>query len=244
MTRLFVALLIAAGAVSRCGDAAPSEPVRVEEWAAGKLVSAAVIESWGGEQNCFAILPIDSVKAAAMVAGGSYPEQGALISLDELRCLHVLHVNADRDTLCGEMICNAAIADDLIDIFRELFHQGYAIERMVPIDEYGADDELSMRANNSSSFCYRVIAGSTRLSNHAKGRAVDLNPLYNPYVKTSNGKTVIQPSNAGPYLDRSADIPYKIDENDAAYKLFIAHGFTWGGSWTSLKDYQHFEKEQ
>ena len=115
---------------------------------------------------------------------------------------------------------------------------------MVPIDEYGADDELSMRANNSSSFCYRVIAGSTRLSNHAKGRAVDLNPLYNPYVKTSNGKTVIQPSNAGPYLDRSADIPYKIDENDAAYKLFIAHGFTWGGSWTSLKDYQHFEKEQ
>lgn len=244
MTRLFVALLIAAGAVSRCGDAAPSEPVRVEEWAAGKLVSAAVIESWGGEQNCFAILPIDSVKAAAMVAGGSYPERGALISLDELRCLHVLHVNADRDTLCGEMICNAAIADDLIDIFRELFHQGYAIERMVPIDEYGADDELSMRANNSSSFCYRVIAGSTRLSNHAKGRAVDLNPLYNPYVKTSNGKTVIQPSNAGPYLDRSADIPYKIDENDAAYKLFIAHGFTWGGSWTSLKDYQHFEKEQ
>ncbi|MBR5736849.1 MAG: M15 family metallopeptidase [Bacteroidales bacterium] len=180
--------------------------------------------------------------AACMVEGGSYPAEGALISLDELCCLRVLHVNADRDTMCGEMICNKAIAADLLDIFRELYHQSYPIERMVPIDEYGADDEQSMRANNSSSFCYRVIAGSTRLSKHASGMAVDLNPLYNPYVKTSNGKTVIQPSTAGPYVNRKADFPYKIDVNDEAYKQFVAHGFTWGGAWTSLKDYQHFEK--
>ena len=140
------------------------------------------------------------------------------------------------------MVCNKAIAADLIDIFRELYHQGYPIERMVRIDEYGADDESSMRANNSSSFCYRAIAGSTKLSNHAKGLAVDLNPLYNPYVKTTNGKTVIQPSTAEAYVDRKGDYPYKIDRDDLAYKLFIAHGFTWGGAWTSLKDYQHFEK--
>ena len=242
MIRLLLVILLSAGAVSHCSRAEEAQTAPVEEWAAAKHVTAATIESWGGEDACFVALPIDSTKAASMIAGGSYPAEGALISLDELRCLHVLHVNLDRDTLCGEMICNAAIAADLLDIFRELFHQSYPIELMVPIDEYGAVDEDSMRANNSSSFCYRVIAGSTRLSNHARGMAVDLNPLYNPYVKTTNGKTVIQPATAEPYVDRKADYPYKIDENDAAYKLFIAHGFTWGGSWTSLKDYQHFEK--
>ena len=216
MIRLLLAILLSAGAVSHCSRAEEVQAAPVEEWAAAKHITAATIESWGGEDACFVALPIDSTKAASMIAGGSYPAEGALISLDELRCLHVLHVNLDRDTLCGEMICNAAIAADLLDIFRELFHQSYPIELMVPIDEYGAVDEDSMRANNSSSFCYRVIAGSTR--------------------------TVIQPATAEPYVDRKADYPYKIDENDAAYKLFIAHGFTWGGSWTSLKDYQHFEK--
>jgi hypothetical protein len=243
MIRLLLAVLLGAGVVSDCGRA-QEEPqaAPVETWEAGKVVTAAVIDSWGGEESCFAVLPIDSTMQAAMIAGGSYPASGALIGFDELRCIRVLHVNLDRDTLCGEMVCNKAIAADLVDIFRELFHLSYPIERMVRIDEYGAVDEDSMRANNSSSFCYRAIAGSTKLSNHAKGMAVDINPLYNPYVKTTNGKTVIQPSTAGLYVDRKADYPYKIDENDAAYKLFVAHGFTWGGAWTSLKDYQHFEK--
>ena len=243
MIRILLALLLGAGVVSEC-NRTQEEPQAAprQEWVAGMNVTAETIAGWGGEENCFAVLPIDSTMAAKMVAGGSYPAEGALISLDELRCIHVLHVNLDRDTLAGEMICNKTIADDLIDIFRELFHQGYPIERMVPIDAYGADDELSMRANNSSSFCYRVIAGSTRLSNHARGLAVDLNPLYNPYIKITDGKSVLQPATAGAYLDRDADFPYKIDTSDAAYKLFIAHGFTWGGAWTSLKDYQHFEK--
>ena len=243
MIRLLLAVLLGAGLVSDCGRAQEESPSALPvEWKAGMTVTAADIEDLGGEESCFAILPVDSAMAARMIAGGSYPAEGALIGLDELRCIRVLHVNLDRDTLAGEMVCNKAIADDLVAIFRELFHQGYPIERMVPIYEYGADDEKSMRANNSSSFCYRVIAGSTRLSKHASGMAVDLNPLYNPYVKTTDGKTVIQPATAGPYVDRKADYPYKIDEKDAAYKLFVAHGFTWGGAWNSLKDYQHFEK--
>ena len=242
MIRLLLSVILASGLVSQCSRTQePQAPPR-QEWVAGQTVTAATIAGWGGEDSCFAVLPIDNAMAARMVEGGSYPAEGALIGIDELRCLRVLHVNAGRDTLCGEMVCNKAITADLLEIFRELFHQSYAIERMVPIDEYGADDEQSMRANNSSSFCYRVIAGSTKLSKHASGMAVDLNPLYNPYVKTSNGKTVIQPATAGPYVDRKAGFPYKIDEDDAAYKLFVAHGFTWGGAWTSLKDYQHFEK--
>ena len=69
-----------------------------------------------------------------------------------------------------------------------------------------------------------------------------MNPLYNPYVKNTAHATICQPQNALDYIDRSREFSYKIDENDLCYQLFTAHGFTWGGSWNSVKDYQHFEK--
>jgi hypothetical protein len=100
-----------------------------------------------------------------------------------------------------------------------------------------------MRANNSTCFCYRTVKGSNKLSAHARGMAVDINALYNPYYRRSrNGKVTVQPSNALKYCDRSASFPYKIDRNDLLYKLFIKHGFRWGGAWRTVKDYQHFEK--
>ena len=71
--------------------------------------------------------------------------------------------------------------------------------------------------------------------------AVDINTRYNPYIKKVNGKLSIEPANGAEYMDRTKDFPYKIDENDLCYKLFIEHGFEWGGSWKDEKDYQHFE---
>ena len=101
-----------------------------------------------------------------------------------------------------------------------------------------------MEDNNSSAFCYRTIAESTTLSNHALGLAIDINTLYNPYVyERSDGSTFLQPENAGDYVDRDQDNPYFIKKDDACYQIFINHGFTWGGDWKSKKDYQHFEKE-
>lgn len=82
------------------------------------------------------------------------------------------------------------------------------------------------------------------ISNHAKGRAIDINPFYNPYITyNKDGTANISPEGSEPYADRTASFPYKIDENDLAYKLFKEHGFTWGGNWNSVKDYQHFEKK-
>ena len=101
-----------------------------------------------------------------------------------------------------------------------------------------------MTANNTTCFNYRVVKGSSKLSAHARGVAIDINPLYNPYVKKGKQGTVIQPKGGKKYAyhrDRRRDIPYKIDRNDLAYKLFTAQGFTWGGNWNSLKDFQHFE---
>ena len=135
-----------------------------------------------------------------------------------------------------------AIAKDLIHIFKRLLEAGYQIERVETIDKYDGDDERSMAANNSSCYNYRTIPGAERLSKHALGLAVDINPQYNPYVKTRNGKTVISPEGAEEYADRSKDFPHKIDRNDLCYKLFRSRGFRWGGDWRTMKDYQHFEK--
>lgn len=164
------------------------------------------------------------------------------ISLEELRYLRVLHIGFDGETHIGEMIVNQEIAEDILEIMSELYKQEYPIEKMALIDAYGADDESSMSDNNTSAFNYREIAGSSKLSRHALGLAVDINPKYNPYVKEKNGEYLVSPANGAAYADRSQEFPYKIAEGDLCLRLFLEHGFTWGGSWNSVKDYQHFER--
>ena len=179
--------------------------------------------------------------------GVSYPLDidEDIICYDDLKYLNVLYVDFDGETQVGEIVCNAAIAEDLTEIFHELYKADYRIERIRLIDEYNADDNLSMEDNNTSSFCYRVVENTTRLSNHAYGMAIDINPFYNPYVVYNSEGTSITPVGSEIYADRSDAVmnPYRIDKNDLAYKLFKEHGFTWGGDWNSCKDYQHFEKK-
>ena len=176
---------------------------------------------------------------------GKTYHQNAYIQRSDLRYLRLHYVDFEGEERVGEMVCNRAIADDLLDIFRQLFEARYPIERIQLPDDFDADDERQMRANNTSCFCFRVIKGSTKLSAHAQGVAVDLNPLYNPCVKTRrDGTLFIQPSTAAPYVDRSRRFAHKIDRQDLAYRLFIQHGFSWGGAWRSSKDYQHFEKDK
>ena len=206
------------------------------------LASEAVEEMTDNSSSDFYYTSIpDSVKSRMI--GVSYPADTAnsLISLDSLSYVHVLHVDFNGNTQTGELICNTAIAQDLVDIFKSLYEAKYPIDKIRLIDEYGADDDMSMAADNTSCFNYRLVKGSSKLSNHGLGRAIDLNPLYNPCVYLKSGE--IAPPSGAAYADRSADFPYKIDTNDLAYKLFTQHGFTWGGSWNSLKDYQHFEKK-
>ena len=174
--------------------------------------------------------------------GRSFPE-GCRVKRSDLRYLQVLHYDAEGQVKRGEMVCNKAIADDLIDIFQKLYEAHYPIERMQLIDDYGADDEQSMRANNSSCFCYRTVEGSTKLSKHAQGLAVDINTLYNPCVRTrKDGTVLVQPATGKKYTKRSRKFPYKITRGDLLFRLFTGHGFTWGGDWRTVKDYQHFEK--
>ncbi len=172
--------------------------------------------------------------------GKSYKEN-CNVPREELIYLHILHKDLDGNTKQGEIVVNKLISDDVLDIFKELYKANYPIEKVRLIDEYNADDESSMRDNNSSSFNFRFISHTTTISKHGRGLAVDINPLYNPYIKEVNGQRSLEPSTAEPYVDRTADFPYKIDHNDLCYKLFMEHGFEWGGDWENAKDYQHFE---
>lgn len=171
--------------------------------------------------------------------GKSLPET-ARIGFDELRYLTLYHYDFDGRIQQGEMVCNKAIAHDLLCIFRALFAEAYPINSIRLVDDFDASDETSMQANNSSCFNYRTIAGSWRLSQHAFGLAVDINPLQNPCVKGSR----IRPSTATDYVDRSKNFPHKIDNNDLCKKTFESYGFRWGGRWRSVKDYQHFERKK
>lgn len=184
----------------------------------------------------FGIREIDE-EIFSRIKGKSFGE-GCTVPLDRLRYVEVAHYDGEGNVRQGEIICNVAIAEDLLDIFRNLFNARYPIESVRLIDEFDADDVKSMQANNTSCFNFRKIAGSNKLSKHALGLAIDINPLYNPYVKGA----YISPAEGAEYADRTKKFPFKIDKNDLCYKEFIAHGFTWGGSWKSLKDYQHFEK--
>ena len=186
------------------------------------------------------VFTIDTIGPSVLsrIEGKSYPK-GCPVPLSDLRYLRLSHFDREGREHVGEMICNKRIAQDLTDIFRELYQARYPIERMRLIDEYDADDEQSMRDNNTSCFCYRVISGSTTLSNHALGMAVDVNPLYNPYHRGQ----IVQPANARKYCNRRGSFPYKIKQGDLLHRLFTAKGFRWGGSWKAYKDYQHFDKK-
>lgn len=215
-----------------------TSPLR--NWQAGTVVTPGAVEAFGIE-NAFAASEITD-DIFGRIYGKSF-KANCTTPREDLRYLRLLHYDIDGNIRLGELICHKSIATDLVEIFRELYKAQYPIEKMTLIDEYNADDNASMRDNNSSAFNYRMKTAGKTLSKHAFGLAIDINPLYNPYVKTrSNGQQYIEPANAAPYADRSRPSHYKITHDDICCKLFKQHGFKWGGDWKTIKDYQHFEK--
>ena len=185
-----------------------------------------------------------SAEIFSKIDGKSY-KRDCPLPLEELRHLKLLHKDLSGKTLSGEMICNVRIAERLLKIFKTLYAENYPIEKIRLIDEYDADDELSMRDNNSSCFNFRRVSYTDRISLHGYGLAVDINPLYNPYIKFVDGKKIIAPDNSADFEDRTKNFPYKIDADDLCCKLFAAHGFKWGGRDLPEEfDYQHFFIEE
>lgn len=181
------------------------------------------------------------------IIGKSYVDNPN-VALSDLRYLTISYYNFDHQVKEGEMIVNKAIADDVINIFKELYDIEYEIYSMHLIDDFwtgdgDTSDTASCDANNTSSFCYREITGGGNLSNHAWGCAIDLNPQQNPYVSYKSGSPKWSHENANDYIDRSVVKDHMIVEGDECYNIFAKYGFGWGGAWKTIKDYQHFEKK-
>lgn len=187
-----------------------------------------------------AILP-EYIKEKIM--GVSYRENPD-ISLDELRYVRIIHFDFNGQIQEGELIVNQRIAYATMKAFYELYKWEYPIESVRLVDDYEGDDELSMEANNSSAFNYRTVEGRTRLSKHALGMAIDINPKMNPYVREDG----YYPKNATEYLERDPKLckgehaDKMIHRKDIAYRIFKRNGFSWGGDWKHCKDYQHWEQ--
>lgn len=179
------------------------------------------------------IRTIDAALAARMAASW---HTGCPVPLSDLRYLLIDYWGFDRRERRGELVVHADSADGIVTVFEDLFVAKFPIERMVLVDDYDGNDERSMAANNTSAFNCRFVAGTSTWSQHAYGRAVDINPVQNPYLR---GSTVHPPAGAK-YLDRSLTEDGVIHPGDAVVSAFTAMGWSWGGDWVGSKDYQHF----
>jgi hypothetical protein len=164
--------------------------------------------------------------------------RGCPVELGKLRLLEVSHWGFDGDTHRGELVVHQRVAKRIVKVMRSLYRHRFPIRRMKLIDEYGGDDHRSMDADNTSAFNCRFVSGSPGVwSQHAYGRAIDVNPVENPYVSGSH----VSPPAGQPYADRSRDAKGMIKGGDHVVRAFRRAGWRWGGRWSGgTRDYQHF----
>jgi hypothetical protein len=193
-------------------------------------------ESWAADPPFRgAAAPLDARLRATMTGVSWRP--GCPVPLRDLRLVIAAHWGFDGRVHTGRLIVHREVARDVVTVLRQLFAARFPIRRMVPVDAYGASDFRSIEADNTSAFNCRYIDGTSRWSEHAYGRAIDLNPIENPYV-TSAGTTSHRASRA--YLRRT---PYRLGmavEGGVLVRAFDAVGWSWGGRWSGVRDYQHF----
>jgi hypothetical protein len=162
---------------------------------------------------------------------------GCPVPLRQLRLVHVRYWGFDRRAHRGSLVVRARYARSIVRVFRRLYAIRYPIRRMQLVDRFGGNDKASMAADNTSAFNCRWRSGvCCTWSQHAYGRALDVNPVENPFVFRSG----FSPPNGAPFLDRSRHRRGMIHNRDPVWWAFRAVGWGWGGDWTTEHDYQHF----
>jgi hypothetical protein len=168
---------------------------------------------------------------------GSSWRPGCPVSLDDLRYVRLSYVGFDGADHRGALVVNRDATTAVRTAFTYLYRNRFPIRRMRPVDDYGASDYRSIEADNTSAFNCRRATGETRWSQHAYGRAVDVNTIENPYVY-ADGTTVHAASR--PFLDRSRHRPGMAYPGGVLVGAFAKAGWGWGGGWPGPTDYQHF----
>ncbi len=181
------------------------------------------------------VTPLSASERRAMT--GPVWRRGCPVGLHALRALRVRHVGFDGQAHDGVLVLHRAHAGSALRALRRLYVAGFPIRRMQSIERYAGDDFRSIEAGNSSAFNCRRVTGRSGWSEHAYGRAIDLNPLENPYVSRA-GTTSHRGSR--PYLDRRRVRPGMATPGSIAVRAFAAEGWRWGGHWSAPVDLQHF----
>ncbi|MHB1065189.1 MAG: M15 family metallopeptidase [Georgenia sp.] len=160
---------------------------------------------------------------------------GCPVGPEDLRAIDAPHWGYDGAVHTGRLIVAADLTDPVEAVLGELCAARFPVERMTPVEAYGGDDNAGMAANDTSAFNCRPVTGGSSRSEHSDGRAVDVNPPVNPYVDG----TFVAPPEGAAYLDRDGPGTGMIRADDATVETFATHGWVWGGTWDSPKDYQH-----
>lgn len=216
----------------------------------GKTLKRKVIKKRGGSRRYFQIYKIKKGDRIYRRINGKSYRENPNIALSDLRYIRTLYYDFDGKIRVGEIIVNKSIADDTKEIFAELYKIRYQINKMRLVDDYwvkggsGTDaDHESMNDDNTSGFNYRVVAGTSRLSTHGYGRAIDVNPFENPWCP--GGRLHPNQKASAAYADRGINTgerkPHMIFQDSDITRIFKTHGFRWLGE-TGTRDYQHFEK--
>lgn len=163
--------------------------------------------------------------------------EGCPVHWADLSVVTVAYWGYDGGRHVGNLVVHDSVVADIREVFRSIYVQRFQIRRIHPVDLYGADDDRSMAANNTSAFNCRTVAGTSTWSEHSRGTAIDINPIQNPYVR---GWQVDPPAGVD-WVDRTSVVPGMIS-GDPVVGAFAAIGWRWGGYWSSAKDYQHFSR--
>ena len=172
-----------------------------------------------------------------VLARSSWTEE-CPVTLDQLAYITVTHFGFDGRFHTGEVLVNAAVAEEIVSVFRTIHEIRFPIEQMRVIRADEIDAPPTGDWNDTTSFVCRPAVGSNSWSQHAFGLAVDVNPFHNPYVKGD----LVLPELASVYLDRDDLRDGMILPGDEVIVAFAAIGWKWGGNWNSLKDWMHFSQ--
>ena len=179
-----------------------------------------------------------------MINGNSW-HRGCPVDIVDLRYLRLNYINFQGEERVGELIVHESVADDVVNIMRELYEIGYPVNQMRLVSDFGGNDWKSIEADNTSAFNCRKATGSKKWSKHSYGKAIDINPIENPYISRRGhiSHKASQKYRKRRHRDNSMADRAVLLKNDEATKIFESYGFSWGGDWRYTKDYQHFSKK-
>jgi hypothetical protein len=189
--------------------APPARPFRGEALAVSAEVAARLTHSWRDEPRC--------------------PRHA------ELAYLRLSYLTFEGGVALGELVVASVIAARALELFRRLYALGFPIRQMKLVDEFAADDDRSMSADNTSAFNYRVVAGTSVLSQHARGLAIDINPIENPWRKPDR----IAPPEGAAFADRRVIQPGMFVRPGPVVAAIDELGWEWGGDWQHAFDDHH-----